>query len=71
LQYLRQKIEIWETIKRKWTKAMFLHKKQQEGLDSQVKALTKKRRRRRRRRRRNFYKKNGIDKFEECISVAI
>ncbi len=36
-----QKAEILETIKRKWTKALFLHKKQLEGLDSQVKALTK------------------------------
>jgi len=30
----RQKVKIWETIKRKWTKAMFLHKKQQEALDN-------------------------------------
>jgi hypothetical protein len=42
LQDLRQKAKTWETIKRKWTKAMFLHKKQQEALDNQVKALTKK-----------------------------
>jgi hypothetical protein len=28
LQDLRQKAEIWETIERKWTKALFLHKKQ-------------------------------------------
>jgi hypothetical protein len=27
LQNLKQKVEIWETIKRKWTKALFLHKK--------------------------------------------
>ncbi len=41
LQDLRQKFEIWETTKRKWTKALFLHKKQQEALDSQVKILIK------------------------------
>jgi hypothetical protein len=41
LQNLRQKAEIWETIKRKWTKALFLHKKQQKALDSQVKILIK------------------------------
>ncbi len=41
LQNLRQKVEIWETTRRKWTKALFLHRKQQEALDSQVKALTK------------------------------
>ncbi len=42
MQDLRLKAEIWETIERKWKKEMFLHKKQQEALDSQVKALTKK-----------------------------
>jgi hypothetical protein len=47
LQNLRQNIEIWETTKKKWTKALFLHKKQQEALDSQMKSLTKERRRRR------------------------
>jgi len=28
LQDSRQQTKIWETIERKWTKAMFLHKKQ-------------------------------------------
>ncbi len=42
LQDSRQKAEIQETIERKWTKAMFLHKKQQEALDNQVKTLIKK-----------------------------
>ncbi len=41
LENLKQKVEIQETIERKWTKALFLHKKQHEALDSQVKALTK------------------------------
>jgi hypothetical protein len=41
LQNLQQKAEIWETIKRKWTKALFFHNKQSEALDSQVKALTR------------------------------
>ncbi len=41
LHDLRQKAEIQGTTKRKWTEALFLHKKQQEALDSQVKALTK------------------------------
>jgi len=41
LQDLRQKSKIWETIKRKWTEALFFHKQQQEALGSQVKALTK------------------------------
>ncbi len=41
LQDLRQKAEIWQTIERKWTQALFIHKKQQEALDSRVKALTK------------------------------
>ncbi len=41
LQDLKQKVTIWETIKRKWIEALFLHKKQQEVLDSQVKTLTK------------------------------
>jgi uncharacterized Rossmann fold enzyme len=35
-------VKIWETIERKWTKTLFFHKKQQEALDSQLKALTKK-----------------------------
>ncbi len=34
LQDLRQKAIIWETIERKWIEALFLHKKQQEALDS-------------------------------------
>jgi hypothetical protein len=41
LQDLKQKAEIWETIERKWIEALFLHKKQQDILDNQVKALTK------------------------------
>ncbi len=41
LQDLRQKVEISETTKRKWIETLFLHKKQYEALDSQVKALTK------------------------------
>jgi hypothetical protein len=41
LHFLRQKVEIWETVERKCTKAMFLHKKKHEALDSWVKALTK------------------------------
>jgi hypothetical protein len=41
LQDLKQKVEIWETTKRKSTNALFLHKKQREALGSQVKALTK------------------------------
>jgi len=27
LQNLKQKVEIWETIEKKWTKTLFLHKK--------------------------------------------
>jgi hypothetical protein len=30
----RQKAKIWETIERKWTKEVFIQKKQQEALDS-------------------------------------
>ncbi len=41
LHDLKQKAEIQGTTKRKWIEALFLHKKQQEALDSQVKALTK------------------------------
>ncbi len=41
MQSLKQKGGIQETIERKWKEAMFFHKKQQEALDSQVKALTK------------------------------
>ncbi len=39
LQDLRREVEIQETIERKWTKALFLHKHQQEALGSQVKTL--------------------------------
>ncbi len=42
LQNLRQKAKIQETTQRKWTEALFLHKKQQQALDSQVQALIKK-----------------------------
>ncbi len=42
LHDLRQKAKIWETTKKKWTKAMFFHKQQQETLGSQVKELTQK-----------------------------
>ncbi len=41
LQNLKQKANIQETTKKKWTKTLFFHKKQHEALDSQVKALTK------------------------------
>jgi hypothetical protein len=41
LQNLKQKDEIWETLERKWIETLFFHKKQQEALDSQMKALTK------------------------------
>ncbi len=41
LQDLRHKFKIQETAKRKWTKALFLHKQQQKALGSQVKALIK------------------------------
>ncbi len=34
LQNLKQKVEIWETIERKWIEALFFHKKQHEALDS-------------------------------------
>ncbi len=44
LQDSKQNAKIWETIERKWTKAMFLHKKQREALESHVKTLIKKRR---------------------------
>ncbi len=42
LQNLKQKVQIWEIIKRKWIEALFFHNKQQEALDNQVKALAKK-----------------------------
>jgi hypothetical protein len=41
LHNLKQKVEIKETAKRKWIETLFLHKKQHEALDSQVKTLTK------------------------------
>ncbi len=41
LQNLRLKVEIWKTMKRKRIEALFIHGKQQEALDSQVKVLTK------------------------------
>ncbi len=41
LQDLRYKAKIQETTEKEWTKALFLHKKQYEALDSQVKTLTK------------------------------
>jgi hypothetical protein len=41
LQNLRQKAKIWETTKRKWTEALFFHKKLQKALDSHVEELTK------------------------------
>ncbi len=41
LQDLKQKVEIWETTKKKWTKALFLRKQQHEALGSQLKTLTK------------------------------
>ncbi len=63
LQDSRQKAEIWETIERKWTRALFLHKKQQEALDSHVKALRKK--------KIKCSDRFGINKFEKCIYVTI
>ncbi len=39
LQDLRLKFKIWETTKRKWTKALFMYKQQQEALGNQVKTL--------------------------------
>ncbi len=41
LQELKQKVEVQETIKRKWAKALLLYKQQHEALGSQVKALIK------------------------------
>ncbi len=41
MQNFKQKVEIWEIVNKKWIEALFLHKKQHEVLDSQVKALTK------------------------------
>jgi hypothetical protein len=45
---------------------VFFHKKQHEALDNQVKALTKKKER-----ERKCFSRFGIDKYEECIFVAI
>jgi hypothetical protein len=41
LKELRKTAEVWETIKRKWTKTLFNNKQQKEALSSQVEALTK------------------------------
>jgi hypothetical protein len=41
LQDLRHKSKIWQTIERKWIKALFLHKQLEGALGSQVKTLTK------------------------------
>ncbi len=41
LHNLMQKVEIQETIDKKWIETLFFHKKQQEALDSQVKAPIK------------------------------
>jgi hypothetical protein len=38
---IRFKAKLWETTKQKWTKILFLHKKQHEIWISQVKALNK------------------------------
>ncbi len=65
LQDSRQKAEIWETIERKWTRALFLHKKQQEALDSHVKTLRKKKK------KGECSDRFGINKFEKCIYVVI
>jgi hypothetical protein len=35
-------VEAWEVTKKKWVKALFHYKQQQEALNSQVEALTKK-----------------------------
>ncbi len=40
-QDLKQKAKTWETIERKWTKTLFLHKKQKEALDNHVNTMTK------------------------------
>ncbi len=41
LQEMKQKAEVWETIERKWAKALLFYKQQHEALGNQVKALTK------------------------------
>ncbi len=66
LQNLKQKAKIWETIERKWTKALFLHKKQHEVLDSQVKALTKVKKG-----KEKCFDRFGVNKYEKCISIVI
>ncbi len=60
LQNLRHKVKIWETTKRKWTKTLLRHKKQQEASNNQVKALTKKG-------AGKCFNRFGIGKFEECV----
>ncbi len=40
-QDLKQKAKTWETIEKKWTKTLFLHKKQKEALDNHVNTMTK------------------------------
>jgi hypothetical protein len=54
LKNLKQKVEIYETTKRKCTEALFLHEKQHEALDNHVKALTKE----------NKEKENVLTNFE-------
>jgi hypothetical protein len=34
-------VKVWETIKRKWTKKLFIYKQQKEALNNQVEALTR------------------------------
>lgn len=40
LKQLRKMVKVWETIKRKWTKKLFIYKQQKEALNNQVEALT-------------------------------
>ncbi len=40
-QELKQKVEVQETIKRKWAKTLLFYKQQQKALGSQVEELTK------------------------------
>lgn len=41
LKQLRKMVKVWETIKRKWTKKLFIYKQQKEALNNQVEALTR------------------------------
>ncbi len=66
LYNLKEKVKIWETIERKQIEALFLHKKQHEALDSQVKALNKKKEG-----EGECFDKFGIEKFEKCVSIGI